>query len=93
MLQFVVSMLKKKGQSVQGWFNFQENLIELWRFFKKNPKRLKVYAKMALNSKEFKLTKKKTSHRKPKKLAENGGLVFKQVPRLLLKNMKVWSYV
>ena len=59
MLQFVVSMLKKKGQSVQGWFNFQENLIELWRFFKKNPKRLKVYAKMALNSKEFKLTKKK----------------------------------
>ena len=33
--------------------NFEENLIELWKFFKNSPKRLKIYVRVALKSKEF----------------------------------------
>ena len=33
--------------------SFEENLIELWKFFKNLPKRLKIYIRIALKSKEF----------------------------------------
>ena len=48
---------------------------------------------MALNSKvfDFMSNKQKEKHctENEKKLAESSGLVFKRVPRLLLKNLKV----
>ena len=33
--------------------SFEENQIELWKFFKNSPKRLKIYIRVALKSKEF----------------------------------------
>ena len=33
--------------------SFEQNLIELWKFFKNSSKRLKIYIRIALKSKEF----------------------------------------
>ena len=42
-----------KGDDYKFIRSFEQNLIELWKSFKNSPKRLKIYIRVALKSKEF----------------------------------------
>ena len=74
---------------------FEKTLLQLWKFFKNSPKRLKIYIKTALSMCNFDTlpAKRKTLSKESKRPAVHVGFLSMHLLMLFTKNMLVLSTV